>query len=89
MEVNQLVGIEKRTYEQNGEVKTFCALHFVSAAGAVQGVDGSSVQSVACPREINPDSLQVGEWYEFGYTHYKTKSGLMARLVSLSAVEVD
>ena len=52
VEVARLVGIEKRSYRgQDGQEKFFCGLHLLYLEGSVNGVQGSKVESVSCPRE--------------------------------------
>ena len=46
-----------------------------------------SVESVSCPRELNPGLLQVGSLYQLDYEMYNTRNGKAARLVNLLPVE--
>ena len=88
VEVARLVGTEKRSYRgQDGQEKFFCGLHLLYLEGSVNGVQGSKVESVSCPRELNPGLLQVGGLYQLDCEMYNTRNGKAARLVNLLPVE--
>lgn len=86
-EVARLVGMELREYEKDGQKKQFCGLHLVYVEGSSGEVIGSRVEVTSCPREIDPDELEVGQLYELGYEHYRMKGQLCARLKTLEPVE--
>lgn len=86
-EVARLVGLEQREYEKDGQLKHFCGLHLCHVEGTVEGVEGSKVESVSCPRDVEPKLLEVGKLYELCYTFFDTKNGKMARLVDLKEVD--
>ena len=87
-EVARLVGMEQREYMgQDGRQRQFCGLHLLYAEGTVRDVQGSKVDSVSCPRELDPRSLKIGTLYELVYELYNTKNGKGARLVDLLPVD--
>ena len=54
----KLVGMEVRDYKgQDGKQHTFCGLHLVHLEDSVRGVKGSKVESVSCPRDIDPEDV--------------------------------
>ena len=88
VEVARLQGIEKRSYKgQDGQEKFFCGLHLLYLEGSVNGVQGSKVESVSCPRTLDPRLLNVGGLYQLSYELYDTKNGKAARLVDLLPVD--
>lgn len=87
VEVAKLVGMELREYEKDGQKKRFCALHLVHVEDSVSEVIGSKVESVSCPRSVNPDNLDIGTLYQLDYEHYTMKGQKIARLVNLLPVE--
>ena len=87
-EVEKLVGMEVRDYTgQDGRQRQFCGLHLVHVEDTVRSVKGSKVESVSCPREIDPRTLELGRTYKLEYEMYDTKNGKAARLVDLLPVE--
>lgn len=86
-EVARLVGMEFRNYEKDGQKRQYCGLHLVYAEGSDEQVIGSKVESVSCPRGVDPNRLEVGQLYELGYELYSIKGQKMARLKSLDPVE--
>lgn len=87
-EVAKLVGMEVRDYTgQDGRQRQFCGLHLVHVPDSVRSVKGSKVESVSCPREIDPKTLDLGATYQLEYEMYDTKNGKAARLVDLLPVE--
>lgn len=87
-EVARLVGMEQREYMgQDGRQRQFCGLHLVYVDGMVRDVKGSKVESLSCPRELDPRSLKIGTLYELVYELYNTKNGKAARLVDLTPVD--
>lgn len=88
VEVARLVGMEQREYkDKDGRQRTFCGLHLVHAEGTVEDVHGSKVESVSCPRTLDPRLLNVGSLYQLSYALYDTKNGKAARLVDLLPVD--
>ena len=53
----------------------------------MEGVRGSKVEVLSCPREVDPNRLKVGALYALDYSFYQTRSGKMARLAGLELVE--
>ena len=88
-DVYQLVGKESRSYIKDGVQKFYNGLHLVSMAGGFEGVDGSSVQTISCPRSVDPARLKIGEWYEIKYSHFRTAKGLVASVSDLVPYEGD
>ena len=86
-EVARLVGMERRSYEKDGQTRQYCGLHLVHVEGSVEGVKGSKVECLSCPREIDPNRLKVGALYELQYSFFKSRNGKMARLSGLDLVE--
>lgn len=86
-EVARLVGMERRSYEKDGQQREFCGLHLVYLENSSEGVRGSKVECLSCPREVDPNRLKMGALYELQYSMYSTKAGKMARLVGLDPVE--
>lgn len=86
-EVARLVGMERRSYTKDGQARHYCGLHMVHVEGTAEGVSGSKVECVSCPREVDPGRLAVGKLYELQYSFYETRSGKMARLAGLVPVE--
>lgn len=80
-EINQ---VQRRRSERQ---RTFCGLHLVHAEGTVSDVQGSKVESVSCPRTLDPRLLNVGGLYQLSYELYDTKNGKAARLVDLLPVD--
>lgn len=87
VEVARLVGMERRQYQKDGQQKHYCGLHLVHAENSVDGVMGSAVECVSCPRGVDPNRLKVGTLYELVYDHYTMKGQKMARLSDLDLVE--
>ncbi len=88
VEVARLVGMEQREYrDKEGVQRTFCGLHLVHAEGTVSDVQGCKVESVSCPRTLDPRLLNVGGLYQLNYELYDTKNGKAARLVDLLPVD--
>ena len=91
MDVVRLMGIEKREWvdKATGELKQFVGLHVVYEQGGVEsGFVGKRCENFACPREVNPADLKMGQCYELQYTHFQMKNGLGARITGLVPVEV-
>lgn len=87
-EVARLVGMEQREYMgQDGRQRQFCGLHLLYVEGTAKDVKGSKVESLSCPRELDPGSLKIGTLYELVYELYNTKNGKAARLVDLVSVD--
>lgn len=87
-EVAKLVGMELRQYMgQDGQPRQYCGLHLVHVADTVRSVKGCKVESVSCPRSIDPKLLELGMTYQMEYEMYDTKNGKAARLVDLLPVE--
>jgi len=87
MEVARLVGMELREYEKDGQQRRYCGLHLVYVEGSVSDVIGSKVEAVSCPRDVDPETLEVGHLYELQYELYTIKGQKMARLRDLQPVE--
>lgn len=85
-EVARLVGMERRSYEKDGQQRQYCGLHLVHVEGSAEGVVGSKVECLSCPQRVDPNYLQVGALYELEYTIFNTKTGKMARLTGLDLV---
>ncbi len=86
-EVARLVGMELRKYVKDGQERQYCGLHLVHVENEDDGeMFGCRVEEVSCPRNVNPDTLDVGHLYELRYDHYKMKGQLMARLSGLDPV---
>ena len=86
--VAKLIGKEVREYKgRDGLQHQYCGLHLVYVEGSVRGVEGSKVEAVSCPREIDPKSLVLGGMYELVYELYDTKNGKAARLADLLKVK--
>ena len=86
-EVARLVGMERRSYEKDGQNRQYCGLHLMYVENSVEGVRGSKVEVLSCPREVDPNRLKVGALYALDYSLYQTRSGKMARLAGLELVE--
>ena len=87
-EVAKLMGLERREYMgSDGRQKTFCGLHLCHLEGSTRDVVGCKCENVSCPREVNPDRLELGQAYELVYEIYQTKTGKGERLVGLDPVE--
>lgn len=87
VEVARLVGMELRSYEKDGQKKQFCGLHLVYVENSVNDVIGSKVESVTCPRNVNPDMLVIGHLYQLDYEIFSIKGEKRARLSDLLPVE--
>ncbi len=87
MEVARLVGMELRKYEKDGQKRQYCGLHLMYVEGLDEGVKGSKVEVVSCPRNVEPGTLEVGHLYELQYELYTIKGQKMARLKDLEPVE--
>lgn len=87
-EVAKLVGMEVREYKgQDGRQRQFCGLHLLHLEDTVRSVKGCKVEAVSCPRDIDPQTLELGTTYKLEYEMYDTKNGKAARLVELLPVE--
>mgnify|MGYP000353114350 CR=1 FL=1 len=86
-EVARLVGMELREYEKDGKKRQFCGLHLVHVEDTVPDVMGCKVEEVSCPREVDPNDLEIGKLYELGYNIYTMRGQKMARLSALYPVE--
>lgn len=88
MEVARLVGLEVREYVgRDGLQKRYVGLHLCHLEGAFEGVKGSKVEAVSCPRNVPVERLELGKLYELEYEVYDTRNGKAARLVDLVLVE--
>lgn len=86
-EVARLVGMEQRRYEKDGQPRQYCGLHLMYLENSVEGVRGSKVEVLSCPREVDPNRLRVGALYSLDYSFYQTRQGKMARLSGMELVE--
>lgn len=86
-EVARLVGKEVREYEKDGRKRQYCGLHMMYLENTVSGVQGSKVESVSCPRDVDPGFLRVGSLYQLEYEIYTMKGQRMARLCNLLPVD--
>ena len=86
-EVARLVGMERRSYEKDGQPRQYCGLHLMYVENSVEGVRGSKVECLSCPREVDPNRLKVGALYDLKYSLFNTGKGKMARLSGLEPVE--
>lgn len=87
MEVARLVGIQCRNYEKDGRQMQYVALHLMYPENADREVDGSKVEVVSCPRNVDPNSLVIGNLYQLCYVLFNTKNGKGARLDNLVPVD--
>lgn len=87
MEVARLVGIALREYEKDGQKKQYCGLHLVYVEGSDSEVLGSKVEVASCPKDVDPNKLEVGHLYQLQYELRNTKNGKMAYLRALEPVE--
>ena len=86
-EVARLVGMERRSYQKDGQSRQYCGLHLMYVENSVEGVRGSKVECLSCPREVDPGRLKVGALYDLKYSFFNTARGKMARLSGLEPVE--
>lgn len=86
-EVARLVGMELREYEKDGNKRQFCGLHLVHVEDTVPDVMGCKVEEVSCPRDVDPEKLELGRLYELEYSLYTMRGQKMARLSGLNPVE--
>ena len=86
-EVARLVGIERRNYTKDGQSRQYCGLHLVYVENSQEGVMGSKVESMSCPREVDSNRLKVGTLYELQFSYFNSRNGKMARLCGLDRVE--
>ena len=86
-EVARLVGMERRSYEKDGQNRQYCGLHLMYLEDSVEGVRGSKVECLSCPQRVDPNRLKVGALYALDYSFYQTRNGKMARLAGLELVE--
>lgn len=86
-QVVKLMGIEQRDYEKDGQKRTFTGLHVCYLENSVESVLGSKCENFSCPRNVDPDRLEVGKLYELDYDIYDTRNGKAARLAGLTPVE--
>ena len=86
-EVARLVGMERRSYEKDGQPRQYCGLHLMYVENSVEGVTGSKVECLSCPRGVDPNHLKVGALYDLQYSFFNTAKGKMARLSGLDRVE--
>jgi len=87
MEVARLVGMELRKYEKDGHERQYCGLHLMYVEGSCKDVLGSKVEVTSCPRDVDPNKLEVGHLYDLQYELYTIKGQKMARLKALDPVE--
>lgn len=87
-EVARLVGMEKREYmDKDKKPRVYCGLHLVYVEDSQRGVQGSKVEAVSCPRDLDPALLEMNHLYQLDYEMYDTRNGKAARLVDLIPVE--
>ena len=86
-EVARLVGMERRSYQKDGQSRQYCGLHLMYVENSVEGVSGSKVECLSCPRDVDPNRLKVGVLYDLKYSLFNTANGKMARLSGLEPVE--
>ena len=86
-EVARLVGMERRSYEKDGQNRQYCGLHLMYVENSVEGVRGSKVEVLSCPREVDPNRLKIGSLYALEYSIFNTKGGKMARQTGLDPVD--
>ena len=84
--VARLVGMELRQYKKDGEQRQYCGLHFEYLPDSVSEVMGSKVEVISCPREVDPNKLEIGTLYELDYDIYDVRGQKMARLANLIPV---
>ena len=84
--VARLVGMELRQYKKDGEQRQYCGLHFEYLPDSIRDVMGSKVEVISCPREVDPNKLEVGTLYEMEIETYQMKGQMMARLVGFTPV---
>ena len=70
VDVARLVGMKLRAYEKDGRKQEYCNLHLVYVEGIFRNINGSRVEEVRCPREVDPHRLKVGQLYELEYDRY-------------------
>lgn len=85
-EVVRLMGLEQRSYEKDGQKRTFTGLHVCHVEGGSKEVLGSKCENFSCPRQVDSNSLELNALYELDYEIYDTKTGKAARLVGLIPV---
>ena len=90
MNLVELRGIEKRSYEKDGQQRQFVGLHvsWQDWDGKEDSFIGERCENFSCPRGVDANSLQVGELYEVKYEIYQTKTGKGARVCDLVPVPV-
>lgn len=88
-EVVRLVGIEARDYKDKatGEQRRFCALHCAHVPGSQRGVEGSKVEVIRKPRDVQERSLKIGNLYELSYSHFDRGNDRIAYVSDLTPVE--
>ena len=87
-DVVHLTGIETVKYKtKDGKEGSFTRLHFLYMDGAVSGVEGCKVEQAFCPREVDPDKLELAGSYQQMYEVRDGKDGKTAILVGLRPVK--
>lgn len=88
-EVVQLVGIEARDYKdrQTGEARRFCALHAVHVPDTQRGVQGSKVEVIRKPRDVDERQLKIGNLYELQYSMFERGNDRIAYVSGLIPVD--
>ena len=87
--VARLVGMEIREYEKDGQKKQYCALHLMYLEDSQPDVMGCKVEEASCPREVDPNALNIGTLYELEYTMFRMRGQLCARLSGLVPIHED
>lgn len=87
--VARLVGMELREYTKDNQKKQFCGLHLVYLDGSVSDVMGSKVEETSCPRNVDPNDLEIGTLYQLDYDIFKMRGQNVARLSGLYPIHED
>ena len=74
-EVARLVGMERRSYEKDGQNRQYCGLHLMYVENSVEGVRGSKVEVLSCPQRVDPRHLKVGALYELVTASFRPGRG--------------
>lgn len=70
--IAKLLGKESRTYtnKSTGELKEFRAAHVIWEGRQKNGLEGTMVEVVTLPRDVDYKSLRIGESYDIVYGAY-------------------